>query len=166
MKILLIPISLLVNLKMSYDDRIQFNLINSFKYKVTEINTNSCSLLKQPDIEIDVFSINTVIVGTGAAGYNAADTLYSLGQEDIAIVTEGINMGTSRNTGSDKQTYYKLTTSGDEPDSVWDMAKILFSGGCVHGDIARVEAALSTRAFFKLVDIGVPFPHNKFGEYK
>jgi succinate dehydrogenase/fumarate reductase flavoprotein subunit len=60
-------------------------------------------------INIDVYNYNTIIVGSGAAGLNAADTLYSLGQKDIAIVTEGINMGTSRNTGSDKQTYYKLT---------------------------------------------------------
>ena len=56
---------------------------------------------------------NTVIVGSGAAGYNAADTLYSLGQTDIIMVTNGINRGTSRNTGSDKQTYYKLSMAGN-----------------------------------------------------
>ena len=64
-----------------------------------------------------------------------------------------------------KQTYYKLTQSGDVADSVLDMAKTLFGGGAMHGDIALVEAALSTRCFYKLVDIKVPFPHNKFGEY-
>ena len=37
------------------------------------------------------------------------DELWSLGQRDIAIVTDHKNAGTSRNTGSDKQTYYKLT---------------------------------------------------------
>ncbi len=116
-------------------------------------------------LDIDVYSMNTVIVGTGAAGFNAADSLYNLGQRDIAIVTEGINMGTSRNTGSDKQTYYKLTLAGDAPDSVMEMTKTYFAGGCMHGDIALVEAALSARSFFKLVDIGVPFPHNKYGEY-
>jgi succinate dehydrogenase/fumarate reductase flavoprotein subunit len=115
--------------------------------------------------EIPVISLNTVIVGTGAAGYNAADSLYSLGQKDIAIVTEGIGMGTSRNTGSDKQTYYKLTQSGEAPDSVLDMAKTLFSGGSMQGEIALIEAALSSRCFYKLVQIGVPFPHNRFGEY-
>ena len=30
----------------------------------------------------------TLIIGTGAAGYNAADELWSLGQRDIAIVTD------------------------------------------------------------------------------
>lgn len=116
-------------------------------------------------MEIAVYSLNTVIVGTGVAGFNAADTLYNLGQKDIAIVTEGIKMGTSRNTGSDKQTYYKLTLSGDTQDSVIDMARTYFEGGSMHGDIALVEAALSARCFYKLVDIGVPFPHNRFGEY-
>lgn len=116
-------------------------------------------------LEMDVYSLNTVVVGTGAAGFNAADSIYTLGQRDIAIVTEGIQMGTSRNTGSDKQTYYKLTLSSDAQDSVMDMARTLFSGGSMHGDIALVEASLSARCFFKLADIGVPFPHNRYGEY-
>ena len=115
--------------------------------------------------DIDVVSLNTIIVGTGAAGFNAADSLYDLGQKDIAIITEGIKMGTSRNTGSDKQTYYKLTLSGNTPDSVHDMAKTLFEGGSMHGDIALVEAALSAKGFYKLASYGVPFPHNKYGEY-
>lgn len=116
-------------------------------------------------IEIDVWSLNTVVVGTGAAGLNAADHIYNFGQEDLAIVTEGVNMGTSRNTGSDKQTYYKLTMAGETGDSVAEMANTLFSGGARHGDVALVEAALSARAFNKLVEIGVDFPHNRYGEY-
>ena len=117
------------------------------------------------DIKYDLVSVNTVIVGTGAAGYNAADSLYDLGQKDICIVTEGLKMCTSRNTVSDKQTYYKLTLSGDGNDSVHEMAKTLFNGGSMHGDIALTEAALSAKGFYKLASIGVPFPHNKYGEY-
>ncbi len=122
-------------------------------------------IVKINEIDFNVYSMNTMVVGTGAAGYNAADTLYDLGQKDIAIITEGINMGTSRNTGSDKQTYYKLTLSGNTPDSVFEMASTLFKGGSMHGDIALVEAALSAKGFYKLASIGVPFPHNKYGEY-
>ena len=114
---------------------------------------------------MEIFSFNTIVVGTGAAGFNAADRLYDFGQRDVAIVTEGINMGTSRNTGSDKQTYYKLTLAGGGSDSVLDMARTFFEGGCMHGDLALCEAALSTRCFYKLADIGVPFPHNRYGEY-
>lgn len=114
---------------------------------------------------LPVYSCNTVIVGSGAAGLNAADTLWDMDLRDILIVTEGMNMGTSRNTGSDKQTYYKLTIAGNAPDSVEEMAESLFAGGSMHGDTALVEAAFSVRSFSKLVNIGVPFPHNRYGEY-
>lgn len=117
------------------------------------------------DYEIPVYSYNTVIVGSGAAGLSAADKLYNYGQKNIAIVTEDILAGTSRNTGSDKQTYYKLSVEGSESDSVREMAKTLFQGQCVDGDHALIEAALSVQCFMKLVDIGVPFPVNRYGEF-
>ena len=115
--------------------------------------------------KIPHFTASAAVVGTGAAGYNAADSLYSLGVTDVLMVTEGRLMGTSRNTGSDKQTYYKLNLSGGVKDSVYDMAKALMRGGSMHGDIALTDAALSARGFFKLVGLGVPFPMNEFGEY-
>ncbi len=108
---------------------------------------------------------NTAVVGTGAAGYNAADRLYTQGQQDIAIVTEHRLAGTSRNTGSDKQTYYKLTLGGGDGDSVLEMAKTLFEGECVDGDIALCEAALSAQSFLKLCELGMPFPRNRYGEF-
>lgn len=123
------------------------------------------TIIKCNDYDIAVFSLNTVVVGTGAAGFNAADCLYQHGQNDIAIVTEHINAGTSRNTGSDKQTYYKLSLSGDNLDSVHSLAQVLFHGECVDGDIALCEAAMSAQSFLKLVELGVPFPKNRYGEY-
>lgn len=107
----------------------------------------------------------TAVVGTGAAGFNAAVRLWQLGDRDILMVSENRTWGTSRNTGSDKQTYYKLTLSGEEPDSVLEMAKNLFSGQCVDGDIALCEAALSVQGFLNLVEMGVPFPRNRYGEF-
>jgi succinate dehydrogenase/fumarate reductase flavoprotein subunit len=108
---------------------------------------------------------NTLIIGSGCAGFNAADRLFSLGVKDIALVTEGINMGTSRNTGSDKQTYYKLSLCGDEGDSVRSLAETLHSGGGVMGEHALCEAAYSVRCFMRLVELSVPFPCNEYGEY-
>ena len=108
---------------------------------------------------------HTLIIGTGCAGYSAADKLYDLGVTDIAIVTEGKYKGTSRNTGSDKQTYYKLSLCGGEGDSVREMADTLYSGGGVMGEHALCEAAYSTRCFMRLVEMGVPFPTNEYGEY-
>ena len=110
------------------------------------------------------FAHNTIVVGSGAAALSAAEQLNALGV-DAAIVTEGMNKGTSRNTGSDKQTYYKLTLSGNVPDSPADMAADLFAGQCVDGDVALCEAALSTRAFLRLCELGVPFPVNRYGEF-
>ncbi|NLM09952.1 MAG: FAD-binding protein [Clostridiaceae bacterium] len=125
----------------------------------------SCYKISIGDYEIPVYSYNTIIVGSGAAGLSAADKLYNFGQKDIAVVTENMLAGTSRNTGSDKQTYYKLSIEGSENDSVREMAQTLFEGQCVDGDIALVEAALSVQCFMKLVDIGVPFPVNRYGEF-
>lgn len=121
--------------------------------------------IKINGMSLNTYELNTVIVGSGAAGLNAADRLYTYGQKDIAIITEGMSMGTSRNTGSDKQTYYKLTLAGKNQDSIYDMAETLYKGGSMDGDIALAEAALSPQCFYHLVDIGVPFPHNRFGEY-
>lgn len=112
-----------------------------------------------------IFEYNTIIIGSGAAGFNAADRLFRYGQKDIAIVTEGIKRGTSRNTGSDKQTYYKLSLCGNDSDSVGKMAETLFQGQCMDGDLALCEAALSAQSFYKLVELGVPFPKNRYGEY-
>lgn len=122
-------------------------------------------VIKINGYEIDVFEYNTIVIGTGAAGFNAADRLYGYGQKDIAIVTEHINAGTSRNTGSDKQTYYKLALSGGDSDSVEELAQTLFNGQCVDGDIALAEAALSAQCFLKLAELGVPFPVSRYGEY-
>ena len=106
----------------------------------------------------------TVVVGSGCAGLNAADWLHDLGDRDFLLLTEGMKMGTSRNTGSDKQTYYKLSLAGGAPDSIEAMARDLCADD-VNGDTALCEAAGSVPSFFKLIHLGVPFPCNEFGEY-
>ena len=115
--------------------------------------------------KIQVFLYKAVIVGGGCAGLNCADSLYDMGFRDIALVTNSLFLSTSINTGSDKQTYYKLSTAGDEKDSVYDMAQTLFSGGCIEGYHCLTEAAMSLKCFYKLVSLGVDFPQNEYGEY-
>lgn len=107
--------------------------------------------------------IHTLIIGSGASGLAAAVRLHSLGVEDIAVYTEGLQMGTSINTGSDKQTYYKLGMSGKDGDSPYLMAHDMCMGGAIHGDLALTEAAMSVQTFFNLVMLGVPFPHDCSG---
>ena len=111
------------------------------------------------------FTYDAVVIGSGTAGFNAANTILKDGRKSVALITEGLNFGTSRNTGSDKQTYYKLSMSGNSLDSVKLMTKNIFDGGAVDGDNALCEAALSTRCFLNLCELGVPFPTNRYGEY-
>ncbi len=103
-------------------------------------------------------------MGSGAAARTAALQLIRRGVNDVAIVTEKWNAGTSYNAGSDKQTYYKLALAG-AADSARQLAQDLWSGGCMHGDIALCEAHGSAHAFYNLVDLGVPFPHDRYGGY-
>lgn len=114
---------------------------------------------------MDYISYDAIVIGTGAAGYSAAVRIAKSGNKKVAVITEGVNAGTSRNTGSDKQTYYKLGLGGEATDSVRKMAFDLFAGGCVDGDNALCEAALSARCFMNLSESGVPFPTNRYGEY-
>lgn len=108
---------------------------------------------------------DVIVVGSGAAGFSTADWLYRFGLENICIVTENINYGTSRNAGSDKQTYYKLDLCSKNGDSVIKMAEDFYSGGSMNGSDALVEAANSARCFLRLAEMGIPFPSDKFGRF-
>ena len=121
--------------------------------------------LKKQSFALPLHRVHTLVIGSGAAGLNAAIQLQSNGIEDLAIVTEGLHMGTSINTGSDKQTYYKLGMCGAENDSPQALAETLFAGGSMHGDLALIEASLSARAFMGLVNLGVPFPTDRYGQF-
>jgi len=106
-----------------------------------------------------------LIVGSGCAGLAVAHYLCKEGQTDTAIITEGLRLGTSRNTGSDKQTYYKVSVAGNECDSPYQMAKTLYSGGAMDGDLAMCESTCSLKGFYNLESLGVKFPQNEFGEF-
>jgi len=114
---------------------------------------------------IPVHTAHTIVLGSGAAGLNTAVQLYKASITDTIIITEGLHCGTSINTGSDKQTYYKMNMYGAVPDSPCDLAKTFLSAGSMHGDIALIEAANSVRAFSHLIQAGVPFPSDTYGQY-
>ena len=110
-----------------------------------------------------MLKFNAVIIGSGAAGYATADRLLTFGVKNIAMLTYDRTAGTSRNAGSDKQTYYKLSCTDD--DSPLKMAQALSIGGGMHGDTAFIEASNSMRCFNHLVEYGVPFPTDKHGRF-
>ncbi len=123
------------------------------------------STVGERNISTPVRYIHTIVLGSGAAGLNAAARLFINGIKDVAILTEGLRMGTSINTGSDKQTYYKLSLCGNDTDSPKALAETLFSNGSMHGDLALVEAAGSIPAFMNLVNLGVQFPRDEYGQF-
>lgn len=106
-----------------------------------------------------------LIVGSGAAAYSAADWLYKDGIAEIAMLSENRISGTSRNTGSDKQTYYKISMDGETSDSAYKMAKDMFSTGSCDGVKMYLEAVNSQRCFLRLYDYGVEFPTDSFGGF-
>ena len=116
-------------------------------------------------MEVKRLKCSTLVVGSGAAGYAAAVDLCERGVRDVLLISEAEKAGTSRNAGSDKQTYYKLSIGGSEPDSVLQMAEDLFHGGSVDGDNALCEAANSVRCFMRLLELGVGFPSDPCGVF-
>ncbi|MBM4040177.1 MAG: FAD-binding protein [Planctomycetes bacterium] len=111
------------------------------------------------------YSVQTLIIGSGAAALNCAEHLHEMGMADLLVVTDQLGGGTSYNSGSDKQTYYKIGVFGDTPDSPMEFARTLTAGGMMHGDIAYVEGLGSAPEFFHLVRNGVPFPFNAYGAF-
>ncbi len=116
-------------------------------------------------LTIPIRRFQAVVVGSGAAGLNCADALHRLGVTDTAVITSKLGGGTSANSGSDKQTYYKMGVFGDVPDSPMDFARTLTAGGMCHGDLAYIEGLGSLPAFFNLARLGVGFPFNRYGAF-
>ncbi len=115
-------------------------------------------------MNIRKISCQVAVVGAGAAGLNTMDELLARGI-DAVLFADDLMGGCSINSGSDKQTYYKLALAGDSGDSVQALAERFFAGGGMQGYHARTLAALSARSFMKLALLGVPFPQNEWGEY-
>ena len=127
----------------------------------------------QNGMEIPLYNVNVLVVGSGAAGLNCIEHIYRFLEErqipnpkdNVALATNFLGGGTSNNSGSDKQTYYRLNVLGGAADCPLDFAKTLTAGGCMHGDIALIEGENSARCFYHLVENGVPFPHTPRGSF-
>ncbi len=108
---------------------------------------------------------DAIIIGSGAAAFSVADWLYKEDVKNIIILAENRTSGTSRNTGSDKQTYYKLSMDGYSQDSPYKMADDIYSAGCCDGEKMYLQALHSTRCFLRLCDYGVGFPTDEYGGF-
>lgn len=119
----------------------------------------------EKSLKVSGYRCHTVVVGSGAAGLNCAERLLEAGIKDVILLTSNLYGGTSFCSGSDKQTYYKLSVFGDTPDSPLEMARAFFEGGGMDGDMAYIESLYSLPAFYRLVENGVPFPFNDYGAF-
>ncbi|MFR3483598.1 MAG: hypothetical protein ACLTXL_08985 [Clostridia bacterium] len=113
-------------------------------------------------IPTKVYSVNTVIVGTGAAGYNAAKQLWDMGQKDIAILTEK-RMPELRGTSAliNRRTTRSPSVDGD--GQPWEngqksQRRWLYGRRCGVGGGGHVRTGL-----YNLTESGVPFPRNQYG---
>ena len=130
-------------------------------------------LLQVRGHSVQIHRFDTVILGAGAAGLNCAVHLHEFmrqaGVEEpqrlIAVITRGVELGASRMSGSDKQTYYKQGTRPDVPDSAASFAASLTAAGCCHEDLALAEGISSLPEFHHLARAGVPFPRDAMGAY-
>jgi succinate dehydrogenase/fumarate reductase flavoprotein subunit len=116
------------------------------------------------DLELTIHTVKTMIVGAGAAGLNAAEHLHDLGHDDYVIVTSAAG-GLSGDPAAAKPTYYRMGMDWETPDSPRAMAEDLVDRGMTHGDTAYVEAVNSIPEFLHLVNNGVPFPRDEYGNY-
>lgn len=114
------------------------------------------------DVTVPVYTFQTVVIGSGAAGLSAASALLCMNHKDIALITESMKSGASKNTGANNQTYYKLS---EKTDSVRNMAQDLYNGASMDGDVALTQAAYSSRCFYRLADLGMEFSKNIYGEF-
>ena len=102
------------------------------------------------DASMPLTWVHTLVIGSGASGLSAAVQLHTNGIEDVLILTEGLGMGTSINTGSDKQTYYKLSMCGNDADSPQTMAETIF-GEYRAGSRVNLEVDVIARYLERLI---------------
>lgn len=108
-----------------------------------------------------VYRADAVVIGTGAAGLRAAVELKRRGL-NVLIATAGLYMGTSACSGSDKQTLFTASTSGNG-DNFLRLAEALGSGGGMDADTAYVEAVGSIHTLAGLQYLGLELPEDRLG---
>jgi succinate dehydrogenase / fumarate reductase flavoprotein subunit len=112
-------------------------------------------------IRLPVYACDTLVLGSGAAGWRAAVELKRHGI-DVVVATQNLYGGTSACSGSDKQTLHTAAT-GRHGDDFIALAAALGSGGAMDEDTAYVEAVGSLRALSSLQYLGLPVPLDRLG---
>ncbi len=112
-------------------------------------------------IRLPVYACQSLVLGSGAAGFRAAVELKRRGV-DVLVATQNLYGGTSACSGSDKQTLH-TASGGGRGDDIYALADALGAGGAMDSDTAYVEAVGSLRALSSLQYLGLPVPLDGFG---
>ncbi|MCZ8956231.1 FAD-binding protein [Escherichia albertii] len=112
-------------------------------------------------VDYPLWQVDTLVVGSGAAGLRAAVELKRR-QQNVLIATAGLYMGTSACSGSDKQTLFTAATAGNG-DNFTKLAEALASGGAMDHDTAYVEAVGSLHTLGGLQYLGLELPEDRYG---
>ena len=111
--------------------------------------------------EVDTYTCEALVVGSGAAGLRAAIELKRRGI-DVTVASTSMFGGTSACSGSDKQTLHTAGT-GNRGDDFVKLGEDIRSGGAMDKDTAYIEGTGSVGAFSSLQYMGLPLPQDRFG---
>ncbi|MDM8620717.1 FAD-binding protein, partial [Escherichia coli] len=104
---------------------------------------------------------NTLVLGSGAAGWRAAVELKRQ-NVDVMVASSKAFWGTSACSGSDKQTLHTANTRANG-DHFLTLSNTLAAGGAMDHDTAYVEAVGSVNTCEVLKYLGLDLPEDLFG---
>lgn len=107
------------------------------------------------------YRCNTLVLGSGAAGWRAAVELKRQ-NIDVMVASSKAFWGTSACSGSDKQTLHTANTRANG-DHFLALSDTLAAGGSMDHDTAYVEAVGSVNTCEVLKYLGLDLPEDLFG---
>lgn len=144
------------------------NVTNSIVDNLTDVKMPHYSPLAQASGSIDidgdvlpVYHCNTLVLGSGAAGWRAAVELKRR-DVDVIVASSKAFWGTSACSGSDKQTLHTANTRGNG-DRFLALSDALSAGGSMDQDTAYIEAVGSVNTCEVLKYLGLDLPEDTFG---
>lgn len=144
------------------------NVSSAIVDNLTDVKMPHYSPLAQASGSIDVdgyvlpeYHCNTLVLGSGAAGWRAAVELKRR-DVDVIVASSKAFWGTSACSGSDKQTLHTANTRGNG-DRFLALSDALSAGGSMDEDTAYIEAVGSVNTCEVLKYLGLDLPEDTFG---
>lgn len=144
------------------------NVSSAIIDNLTDVKMPHYSPLAQASGSLDIddyvlpeYHCNTLVLGSGAAGWRAAVELKRR-DVDVIVASSKAFWGTSACSGSDKQTLHTANTRGNG-DRFLALSDALSAGGAMDKDTAYVEAVGSVNTCEVLKYLGLDLPEDTLG---